>query len=181
MDWKTFIAEMSKALAWPLALIVVSFIFKRSILGLLEGMRLSRITKGNWSADFAAAAKEVRAELPTPVQNTLKPATVDQLSEELVDIAPAAAISQAWNQLETCVAGIAADSNVNQKLLPEVLRALVNKGVIQPSAADSILGLRNMRNLAVHAPPNRLTSEQAREFITMAEAIMWTLGQKPSH
>jgi len=171
---------MSRALAWPIALIVVSFLFKRPICRLLEGIRLSRITKGDWSADFAAAASEVRAELPTPVPDTLKPATTRQLSEEtklLVDIAPAAAISQTWNQLESRVAALAAGANISQKLLPEVLRSLVDKGIIKPSVADSILGLRNMRNLAVHAPSDRLTREQGREFITMVEAIMWALEQ----
>jgi hypothetical protein len=169
---------MSRALAWPIALVVVSFIFKRPICGLLEGIRLSRIKKGEWSADFAAAANEVRAELPTPVQDALKPSTTRLLSEEtklLVDVAPAAAISQTWNQLESRVADIAAGANINQKRLPELLRALVDKGVIKPSVADSILGLRNMRNLAVHAPSDRLTSDQAHEFTTMVEAIMWTL------
>jgi hypothetical protein len=36
--------------------------------------------------------------------------------------------------------------------------------------ADAILGLRNIRNLTVHAPPHRLSA--AREFISMVEAIM---------
>jgi len=98
-------------------------------------------------------------------------------TEHLVEVAPAAAISQAWSQLEERVAAAAAGAGVTQKLLPEVLRALVEKGMIQPTATDAILGLRNMRNLAMHAPPKRLTSEQAREFITMAEAMMWTLEQ----
>ena len=35
--------------------------------------------------------------------------------------------------------------------------------VIQSSVGDSVLGLRNMRNLAVHAPTDRLTPKHARE------------------
>jgi hypothetical protein len=176
----TFTAEMTKALAWPVALVVTSLIFRPTISGLLEGVRLRRIGKGEWSADFETAAKEVRAELPSPAQDEPERAVSGLLNEEmehLVDIAPAAAISQAWNALEDRVAAIAEQAAVTQKLLPEVLRALVEKDVIQPAAADSILGLRNMRNLAVHAPPKRLTANQAREFITMVEAIDWTLGR----
>jgi Domain of unknown function (DUF4145) len=175
-----FIAEMTKALAWPIALIVIGLIFKPTISGLLEGVRLRRIGRGQWSADFETATEEVRAELPTQAQSMSKPFISGLLNEEterLVDVYPAAAIAQVWNQLEDRVAAIAAQAGLTQKLLPEVLRALIDKDSIQPSTADSILGLRNMRNLAVHAPPNRLTAEQARDFITMVEAIVWTLEQ----
>jgi hypothetical protein len=179
MDVMTFTAEMTRALAWPVALIVVGLIFRPTVKGLLEGTRLRRIQKGEWSADFETAAKEVRAELPGPVQNLPEPA-ISGLREEtqhLADIAPAAAVSQAWNQLEERVAAMAAQAGVTKRLLPEVLRTLAEKGVVQPAVSDSILGLRNMRNLAVHAPPKHLTAEKAREFVTMVDAIMWTLEQ----
>jgi hypothetical protein len=176
----TFIAEMIKALAWPIALIVIGLIFRPTISGLLEGVRLRRIGRGQWSADFETAAEEVRAELPSHGQSEYKPfvsGLLNQETERLVDVSPAAAIAQVWNQLEDRVTAIATLAGLTQKLLPEVLRALVDKGMIQPTTADSILGLRNMRNLAVHAPPKRLTAEQARDFITMVEAIEWTLEQ----
>jgi len=154
MDGMTFIAEMTKALAWPAAVIVVSLVFKRPVGHLVEGMRLRRITKSDWSADFEAATNEVRAELPSPAKNATKPAVSGLLNKEtehLVEDAPATAISQGWSQLEDRVAAVAAQAGVTQKLLPEVLRALVEKGMIQPTVTDAILGLRNMRNLAVHA------------------------------
>jgi hypothetical protein len=100
---------------------------------------------------------------------------LNEETERLVDISPAAAIAQVWNQLEDRVAAIAVQAGLTQKMLPKVLHALVDRNLIQPTTADSILGLRNMRNLAVHAPPKRLTAEQARDFITMVEAIVWTL------
>ena len=180
MDALTFIAEMTKALAWPVALIVMGLIFRPAISGLLEGVRLRRIERGQWSADFETAAEEVRAELPSHEPSAPKPSISGLLNHEterLVDASPSDAISQVWNQLENRVAVIAAQAGVTQKLLPEVLRALVDKRLIQPTTSDSILGLRNMRNLAVHAPPQRLTSEQARDFITMAEATTWALEQ----
>ena len=180
MDVMTFIAEMTKALAWPIALIVVCLMFRPTIRGLLQGIRLRRIGRGQWSADFDEAAREVRADLPSHPENTSKPFTAGSLNEEaerLVDVSPAAAIAEAWKQLEDRVAAVAAQAGLTQKLLPEVLRALVDKDWVQPTTADSILGLRNMRNLAVHAPPRRLTAEQARDFMTLAEASAWALEQ----
>jgi Domain of unknown function (DUF4145) len=171
---------MTKALAWPATVILVCLIFRRHVGGLLKGMQLRRITRGSWSADFEVAAREVRAELPSLAQGLPMMTISGQLDgdiEQLVDIAPGAAISQAWNRLEQRVADIAAQADVTQKLLPESLRALVERGIVQPSVSDSVLGLRNMRNLAVHAPTKQVTPEQAREFVTMVEAIMWSLDQ----
>jgi len=177
----TFISEMTKALAWPLALVVLGLIFRSHLSGLLEGVRLRRVQKGEWLADFETVAQEVRAELPGQGQ-VLGQARDSEVSlieenERLLDVAPTAAVSQAWNQLEDRLTSVASSAGIAQKRLPELLRTLVEKGVIKPSVSDSILGLRNMRNLAVHAPPDRLSTTQAREFLTMVEAIIWTLQQ----
>ena len=179
MDTLTFIAEMTKALSWPIALVVLSFVFRRHFTGLLEGVRLRRFQKGEWLADFETVAQEVREELPSQSQTLGGSAQSEHLlgeeAKRLVDLAPTAAVSQAWNQLEDRVVAAATRAGITQTRLPEVLRNMVDKGIIKPSVSDSILGLRNMRNLAVHAPSDRLTHDQAREFIVMVEAIMWTL------
>jgi hypothetical protein len=176
-----FIAEMTKALAWPVALIVLAFVFRTHVTGLLDGMKLRHLKKGEWEADFEEVAQEVRAELPVPTaiahDNVQAAASLDRQGDRLIDTAPSAAISHKWNELEGRVAVAANEAGIGQRPLPDVLRALVNKEMIQPAVKDSILGLRNMRNLAVHAPGDRLTSQQAREFVTMAEAAIWSLEQ----
>jgi len=181
----TFIAEMTKALAWPIALVVLGLVFKQHFGGLLEGVKLRRVQKGEWLADFETVAQEVRAELPSPGRSTSETVhTESPLADEtkrLIDLAPSAAVSQAWNQLEDRVIAAAASTGITQTRLPEILRAMVNKGLIKPSVSDSILGLRNMRNLAVHAPSDRLTQSQASEFVIMVEAIMWTLQRSLDH
>jgi hypothetical protein len=177
----TFIAEMTKALAWPTAIVVLSLIFRQHFGGLLEGVKLHRVQKGEWLADFETVAQEVRAELPgqgrIPSESAHTESPLAGETKRLIDLAPAAAVSQAWNQLEDRVIAAATSTGITQTRLPEVLRAMVDKGIIKPSVSDSILGLRNMRNLAVHAPADRLTQSQAREFVIMVEAIMWTLQQ----
>ena len=180
MEIRTFIAELAKAVAWPVAILVLGLMFKATINSLLGGVRLRRIKKGEWSADFEAAAREVRAEQPSPKRRVPLPDQTWWLEAgtmRLVDSDPAAAIAQEWNKLEDRVNVIAARVGVQQQLLPEVLRALVEKGVVQSATMDAILGLRNMRNLAVHAPAEKLTAGQALEFIMMADATAWSLEQ----
>jgi hypothetical protein len=155
-------------------------VFRRIIGKLLEGVRLRRIGKGEWSADFDIGAREVRAELPNQLPDARALTGAEGISAEvtrLVEIAPAAAILQEWNKLEDRVKAAAALAGLNTQLLPELLRGLVQKGAIQSSTADAILGLRNMRNLAVHAPPGQLTSARATEFVTMADAVTWNFEQ----
>jgi len=148
---------MTKALAWPIAIVVLSLIFRQHFGGLLEGVKLRRVQKGEWLADFETVAQEVRAELPsqgrTLSETVHSEPSLTEETKRLVELAPAAAVSQAWNQLEDRVIAGAASTGITQTRLPEVLRAMVDKGIIKPSVSDSILGLRNMRNLAVHAPP----------------------------
>jgi hypothetical protein len=179
----SFIAEMTKALAWPIAITILGLLFRSHLSGLLEGVKLRRLKKGEWLADFETVAQEIRADLSiqVPAEETEAAARLPEETEDLAEIAPAAAVSQVWNQLEERVAAVAARAGITQKHLPELLRSLVEKGVIQSSVRDSVLGLRNMRNLAVHAPPDRLTPKQAREFITMAEAIIWILEKNLGH
>jgi hypothetical protein len=178
MSVMSFIAEMTKALAWPIAVVVVGLIFRRTISNLLEGVRLRRIGKGEWSADFTAAAQEVWAELPSHPRQEAHLGEIDAETVRLADASPAAAISDVWGKLEQRVRSSAAKAGVQQQLLPEILRGLTDKHIIRPATADGILGLRNMRNLAVHAPAERLTSTQAIEFINLAAALMWSLEQE---
>jgi len=174
----SFIAEMTKALAWPVAAVVVGLIFRRTISNLLEGVRLRRIGKGEWSADFATAAKEVRAELPSPARQETRLGEIDAETIRLADASPAAAISEVWGELEQRVRGAAVKAGIQQQLLPELLRGLTEKQIIRPSTAEGVLGLRNMRNLAVHAPAEHVTTAQANEFIILAGALMWALEQE---
>jgi hypothetical protein len=174
----SFIAEMTKALAWPLAVVIVCLVFRGPISGLLEGVRLRRIGKGEWSADFTTAEQEVRAGLPSGAPQEAFPGEIGAETLRLADVSPAAAIGDVWGELEKRVRGAAAKAGVQRQFLPEIVRGLTEKHIIRPATADAILGLRNMRNLAVHAPPEGLTSVQANEFINLAGALMWSLEQE---
>jgi hypothetical protein len=122
-------------------------ILRSHLSGPLEGVKLRRIKKGEWLADFETVAQEIRAELPNQAQSPMDAAVgtevpFEEETERLADAAPAAAVSLVWNQLEGRVAAAAVRAGVTQKRLPEVLRALVDKGIIQSGVRDSVLGLR---------------------------------------
>jgi hypothetical protein len=179
MDTMTFVSEMTKALAWPFAAVSLGLIFKGQLARLLDGVKLRRIKKGDWLADFETQAQEVRSDLPSfspHLADARNPsATLPEDIERLISVAPVEAVLRTWNEIERKVIAAMSRAGVVQGRFPEVLRALVDKGFIEEATRDSILGLRNMRNLAVHAPVDRLNPTQAREFITMAEAVLWSM------
>jgi hypothetical protein len=53
MDCRTLVAEIVKALAWPLASIALALLARRPVQGLLDGLRLKKLKRGDWEAEFA--------------------------------------------------------------------------------------------------------------------------------
>ena len=64
---------------------------------------------------------------------------------------------------------------VNKANLTEALELLTKRGLIKVETRDSVLGLQKLRNLSIHGTPGRVTSKEAREYVVMAEAAMWSL------
>lgn len=180
MDGLTFIAEMTKALAWPLAVVAIGIIFRRHFTSLFDGVRLRRIEKGEFRAEFEMVAQEILEDLPkmgkVPTAEVL-PHTVQKKIEHLVGVSPLDAILQAWNQVEGKVNAASARARLARGNFPEAVHELVAKGLLQNMTGDSILGLQKLRNLAVHGPPERIAAKEAREFIALAEAAIWSMEE----
>nr|BFD58105.1 hypothetical protein CKG001_02120 [Bdellovibrio sp. CKG001] len=181
MDNLTFVAEMTKALAWPAVFLIVMILFKKQLLNLLNGIKLRRIEKGEFKAEFEAVAQEIRGEIPsTSKGQTTKaiPSGIQKKIEVLVSTSPTQAILEAWNQVEGLVNSVAIRSGVKRGTVQTLLDMLVKKGVIESASRDSVLGLYRLRNLAAHGPPSKISPKQARDFVVMSEAILWTLEQE---
>ena len=86
----------------------------------------------------------------------------------------------AWTAVESdrrpLCARVGVDSN---GAFAETLNALVTKGALSPDDANSMTGLRQLRNLAAHGPSGEVPSHRAQEFVSMTEAIRWVISTKP--
>ena len=73
---------------------------------------------------------------------------------------------------------MAANLNLDTKSLPVagIVDALLARGALNDQTARAIRGLVVMRGLAVHAPDTELGTKRALEFITLANAVLYTLG-----
>lgn len=77
MGWMEFVASMTGALAWPLALVIVAIVFREHIVGLFR--RVEEIGFGGATAKLAKEldkAEEIATTLPEPPGQALQPEPV---------------------------------------------------------------------------------------------------------
>jgi hypothetical protein len=178
MDALTLVAEIIKAVAWPLAALGLALLFRKPAIGLVSGLKLRGIKSKAVELEFSQGIEELKMNLPAaPPAAT---ATQDAAAKLDVSVAasPVEAILRAWNDVEgLLVASVAQGLVPSGFVMPDVLQNLVEKGIIRQSTCDSVVGLYHLRNLAAHAPDERIPPLKAREFVTMAGAAKWAMEQ----
>ena len=170
----TFIAEMTKALAWPMAGVGIAVLARKPVSVLIQGIRLQKLKAAGWEFEFAKQEEEVqRIVANIPAEKAL-PAPVTEGDGATV-AAAAGAILVAWQDLERLVREAAGPSASNMPLA-NVADDLVKQGALQPETANGLRGLQQLRNLAVHAPSDEaLSPARVGNFTTMATALRWTI------
>lgn len=178
MDWLAFTAEMTRALAWPLAVFGTALLLRHQLVSLLE--RLSTLKWRDWQADF----ERERAEVIEGIDR-VDPRALAQIDDqnELLTLAkrqPRAAIVTMALMLESRIRELANNFEPDVKSRPpgQLIRLLQAKGVIDNQTANSLQGLFQMRNLAVHSREAEMTEEKAEDFIMLANAILFVLSTK---
>lgn len=178
MDTFTLIAEIVKGAAWPVAAIIIAAMARGPIVAVVRGVRLHKLKVKDWEAEFAEGKQEIQRRLPAAELS--RPQAVPELTTELqseLEIAPDGAVLTAWKRVEGALHALAQQHGVQASTLGAILEALVQGKVIDDGTRDSINGLRQLRNLAVHAPEGRVSASRARDFIAMADAIIWVLSK----
>ena len=54
-------------------------------------------------------------------------------------------------------------------------RIAVEKGLVPPSTISAVEGLTVLRNLVVHSPGKQVGPEEGREFLVLADAVLYSL------
>jgi hypothetical protein len=177
MDTSTLIVELVKAGAWPATSLMLALMFRRPLASLVHGLKLKRLKRGDWEADFEGALGEAKREVAALLPVVDASATPKLIEAEEVPSGPAAvgAMVTAWNEIEAAITEAAREAGVTSVRFPEQVRALADKGALAVPTVDAINGLRQLRNLAVHAP-EPVEPEKVREFLRMANAVLFALS-----
>jgi uncharacterized protein YutE (UPF0331/DUF86 family) len=176
MDAAT-VVELVKAGAWPVASIILAAMFRRPLIGLVRGIKLKSLKRGDWEANFQEALGEAKREvaaLPALADASVTPNLIE-VDGALTGPAAVGSMITAWNGVEAAVADAAREAGVATPSFPEQLRALAEKGALATPTVDAISGLRHLRNLAVHAP-EPIEPEKVREFLRMSNAVLFALS-----
>ena len=186
LDWMEWSASIVKAVAWPLAAIAISFIFRNQI-----GRLLDRIEELNWGDKKAKFGDklDVAEETATIVQGQVTETPRESGSdaeikfERLLAISPEAAILDAWHSIEMLLDTLLEEiPNIRATTMmspTEKTRVLLRHGIISPSVFRTLVQLRDLRNQAAHL--HNLKPVDAYRFQMLSKLMLFALNDHIDH
>lgn len=166
------LVEIIKALAWPIATIWVSYLFRTTIRQLVN--RVSTFKYGDVEANFTKELTEAELDakkIKAP-KITSTPKTLNQKEQllRIADISPRAAIVEAWALIEmaSIKKGLTSGATIqrtNPKIIVEYLK---DTGKFSSESLDLIERLRLIRNRASHMPDFAITQNEAERYLELA-------------
>lgn len=187
MDWLTFISKVVESLAWPSLFLMVLLIIRKELPEIARSLR--RFKYKDVELEFGESAKAIASEtkeaIPNPADDVLIPVeskvNAESRLESIADIAPRAAILEAWLLVEAAAADVIQKKNLSPISVypgPLQLRQRLEKANILNSRQLAVFEeLRKLRNDAVHIPDAQFTKEAAKNYIMPALAMAAFLEQ----
>ena len=172
MDGLAFTAEMTKALAWPLASVVIAWIFRAQIEVLLVRMKKGKL--GPAEFEFEQGVLQAQRELP---QDLLPAATHVAGTSELDRIAsePRAVVLDAWLKVERALNELAAVRGSRKatgaQSASSTATDLVRDGLLDPWLLNLIRDLRRLRNQATHEADFAPSTQAVVSYVQMADEL----------
>jgi hypothetical protein len=109
--------------------------------------------------------------------------SVIDLSNGTATTSPIGAVLEAHasieRELRDLVTNAVPDASVARAPIRQLLRIATDHGLITPETANAVEGITVMRNLAAHGQASEITPERAQDYMALAEAVLYTLRQKP--
>ena len=185
MGWMSFAASLVQSMVWPVA-VVVLVILMRKPLGELLSHRLRWLKAGPVEAEFDREAIKVREEVRRiPEVAAAEPRQEPvSLAEELVplaDVSPRAAVLEAFARIEKRLEDLLETAGVpHPKRSGLALARLASShNLISSETRDAVEGLSTLRNLAAHSPRDDIGVDRARDYVAMADAVLYAIRDKP--
>ena len=190
MDILSFIASLIGSLSWPIAILILILVFRKSLSKIIEGIHLKRIKRGDIEIDFDRELNELKNQvkvLQLPEQkkgmlsfdNEVKTlsATDDQI-ELISQINPSAAIALVWSnvvmELQSTILrlAISADYPLHNSALKNI-QFLKETSYIDENTCLVLKKLRTFRNEAVHSMyDSRMTVSEVDEYNQLTKMIL---------
>lgn len=189
MDVLQLVVDLVGALAWPLVVLTALLLLRQPLSRALSE-RLTKIKLPGFEAELERARVEAEAAIATN-DDARAVTAVTELPDEfdgLTDRDPTGAILSAYELLGRVLRerlttsgtadGLPATANANR-----LAAAAASAGLITPQSAESVQGLTVLRNLVAHGIEREVTSTQARDYVAMVAATIYSFrkpGTPPS-
>lgn len=180
MDWMQFVAALTSALAWPIAVTTIVLVLKNPILAAIPKIRSFKY--GQLHIDLSAEIKAVEQVLatsaPEPNAPPLPPPAPSLEITQLAESAPHAAILMAWHDVERALVTAAESKGIafpGKRGAPHILmRSLVDAGVISPLIASTFKRLYHLRNQVAHSNPlDNHMAVSTLDALSMIQSCEW--------
>jgi hypothetical protein len=181
-----FVASLVNSLAWPAGVVIVVTVFRRPI-GVALNRGIRRIRAGPVEVEFDQELAEVRQELRQSPELAAAevPALDARLSGELARLAeasPRAAVLEAFARIEARLVEVLDNGGAQSARAVGGLalaRLARNRGLISDETLSAVDGLSVLRNLAAHSPSDEIGVGRARDYLALADAVLFALRAKP--
>lgn len=186
MNWQGFVASLVQSLAWPAGVLAVVIVLRKPI-GVVLGQGVRRVKAGPVEVEFDQLQAEVREELARSPElaGAQVPALTASLREELSRLAeasPQTAVGLAFQQIEARLSemlsnvGVPPSSAMGGRALARLAR---KHDLISDETLAAIEGLSVLRDLTAHAGGD-ISADRARDYLALADAVLYALRSKPS-
>ena len=199
VNWEVpldFVNGIVDALAWPVAIFAVAFLFRREFRNIASSLK--RVKWGDAEAEFdqgVAEAKEVAKTLDPVNENSTN--ENDKQTYTLLqqaEVSPTGAVIEAYKKIEEQLAKIFEISSNEvtlhltnnaqrwsdpRRMPPTMLSRYLHKaGWLSHAESRMLERLRETRNLAAHDSGGSISSESAKDFVRLAGALVDALESK---
>ena len=184
MDWLTFAAEMMKALVWPATALIAVILLREPLFRLLR--ELKRLKWSNLEVKFDKEVVEVRTEARKTLPKAPLPPRSSDINDfetrllNLVEVAPKAAVLDAWVEVEKEVLSLFRRKNISIESSPRVGPLGLAEALRRNELRDDhhlwlFNSLRQLRNTAAYEREEEVTEAGALQYISMASDLIRAL------
>ena len=174
MDWLTFVVEMSKSLAWPVASVLIAVLFREQIAALLARMKKGKVGPAEFEFDEAVLALEQEFKPNSEVAKTSS-SSPEFAPRASTEADPRTVILEAWLKVETAARKLGKKHGAEHEQLPNdtglTIRLLRMKGVVDWEHEKLFRQLRVLRNSAVHEDEFKPLADSVVAYRSLAESL----------
>jgi hypothetical protein len=191
MDALSFVAELVKAISWPVCILVIALLFRRGIAAIFP--RLTRLQHRDTIVDFAKQIEGLKSEvaaLPIPTSLPKDQRRLIEFREtelrELSSFDPQATVLGAYAILELAAAEALVrhypELDTKEELLAHttIAKMLREKEVFGRHEEELFVSLSRIRNTAAHKQDFEMSEESATQYLDIALTLTRLLKERSS-